>query len=241
MEETTPEAVVQNTETPAATTPEKKADKTPGNIQGVLAYVFFLFIIAALQKLDDDTLMFHAKNGAGLTLLFIVASFVSAWISVLFGSIISLIWLIPSILGAFHGYKNEKWAIPGVSNWAQNIPLDHWFGKGHAENMKPDMPVEDETQENVEPTLSEPVMTPSETPVIQESPEVSPEPTPEPTPDQVKPAEEVHPVLEPTLAPPVPENVPAPKVEPIPTAGISIEPSPTQENKSTNTPNNPIS
>ena len=108
MEETTPEAVVQNTETPAATTPEKKADKTPGNIQGVLAYVPFLFIIAALQKLDDDTLMFHAKNGAGLTLLFIVASFVSAWISVLFGSIISLIWLIPSILGAFHGYKNVE-------------------------------------------------------------------------------------------------------------------------------------
>jgi uncharacterized membrane protein len=155
MEEKAPEVAAPK---PAAPVEPKTAAKAPGNIQGVLAYVPFLFIMAALQRLEDDTLMFHAKNGAGLTVFFIAASFVSAWLHVATGTILMFVWLVPSIIGAFHGYKNEKWMIPGVSNWAQNIPLDKWFGVAHEENVKEEIqanyPTEAATMPKPEATAS---------------------------------------------------------------------------------------
>lgn len=148
MEETT-----QTTPPPKVESPN--SSQTPeGNLQGVLAYIPFLFIIAALQKLEDDTLMFHAKNGAGLTLLFIVASFVSAWLHVLFGSLLMLVFLVPAIIGAFHGWKNEKWMIPGISSWAQNIPLDKWFHESHEKNMNEDIPKTEPTPESPAPAAT---------------------------------------------------------------------------------------
>ena len=166
MEETTPEVAPETT----GAAPEKKqvnAVKAPGNIQGAHAYVPFLFIVAALQKLDDKTLMFHAKNGAGLTLLFIAASFVSAWLHVGIGGVLMFIWLIPAIIGAFHGFKNEKWNIPGVSSWSQNIPLDKWFATAHEEN------VEDEIKSNF-PTEASTAEAPMETPVAAPTEPVQP-------------------------------------------------------------------
>lgn len=167
MEETTPEAAPEKT----GAAPEIKKPitaKTPGNIQGVLAYVPFLFVMAALQRLDDKTLMFHAKNGAGLTLFFIAASFVSAWLHVATGSVLMFVWLIPSVIGAFHGFKNEKWNIPGVSSWAQNIPLEKWFGGAHEEN------IQDEIQSNIPTEAAPPVETPVQTPVEPNQPNNNP-------------------------------------------------------------------
>jgi|GEM_PF-3897659 len=137
MEETTPTIQTDQNSQVESPAPKEAAPVQPtGDIQAVIAYIPFLFIVAALQRLDDETLMFHAKNGAGLTLLFIVATFVSAWLHVLTGSLLMLVYLVPSILGAFHGWKNEKWSIPGISSWAQNIPMEKWFREKHEENVK---------------------------------------------------------------------------------------------------------
>lgn len=153
MEETTPTPPLQQeapapmaSEAPVPPAPaplppkEEKAAKPEGNLQGVIAYVPFLFIVAALQRLEDKDLMFHAKNGAGLTLVFIIASFVSAWIHVWTGTLLMILYVIPAAIGAFHGWKNERWMIPGVSVWAQNIPLDHWFSAAHEKNVQSEVP-----------------------------------------------------------------------------------------------------
>ncbi len=107
--------------------PTPPLNESKGNIQAVLAYIPFLFIAAMLQRPNDDQLVFHSKNGAGLTLLFIASSFVSAWVHAGIGSLLMFAYFIPTVLGAYHGYKNQKWSIPWISGWSQNIPLEKWF------------------------------------------------------------------------------------------------------------------
>lgn len=198
--------------TPSSSAPSS-APAVSGDWQAAIAYFSFLFLYTAWAKSDSPSHMWHAKNGAGLFVvylgLYIVMNILVTVLPVgmmsLLALIMSLINLaigIASLWGAWNAWKGKQWTIPVITNIGQKIPLEKWFHHSTQSSMSPAAPVAA-------------VQTPAPMP----EPMPMPEPTP-PTPVEPAPA----PMPEPM---PMPEPTPAP-VEPMPTPSAPTEPTPPQ-------------
>jgi len=146
-------------------------NSTPNSVQNpnlfaALAYVPFLFILTMLQKGDDPTHVWHAKNGAGLLVASIALSVI---VQILVGilPITFIAWagraviLFAVVYGAWNAWNGKQWNIPVLTPYAQKIPLEKWFKKSEVA------------------VASAPVEAPVETPVVAPETPVAPvEPAP---------------------------------------------------------------
>jgi|GEM_PF-2258951 len=201
--------------TPSSSAPSA-APAVSGDWQAAIAYFSFLFLYTAWAKSDSPSHMWHAKNGAGLFVvylgLYIVMNILVTVLPVGMMSLLALIMNlinlaigIASLWGAWNAWKGKQWTIPVVTNIGQKIPLEKWFHHSATPSMSPAAPTA--AAQTPAPTPA-PMPTPVEpTPTPAPMPEPMPEPTPAPTPVEPAPA----PMPEPTPAPvePTPPQTPA--------------------------------
>ena len=94
---------------------------------GAMAYVPGLFLLVAFWDRRADFHIWHAKQGLGLSLLFFIPMLTSAFISISFGAFLYFLWSIWAIWGVATAALGTQKPVPGLSVWAQNIPLEKWF------------------------------------------------------------------------------------------------------------------
>lgn len=157
-----------------------------GDWQAAIAYFSFLFLYTAWAKSDSPSHMWHAKNGAGLFViylgLYIVMNILVTVLPVgmvgLLAMIMNLINLaigLASLWAAWNAWKGKQWTIPFVTNIGQKIPLEKWFHKGAAAPMSaPAAAPSAPAAPAAEPTA------PAPAPMAEPVAPVAPAPTPEP-------------------------------------------------------------
>jgi uncharacterized membrane protein len=116
------------------TPPPPKKDNT---IMLVLSYLWILFLVPLLAEKEDPQVQWHAKHGMILTIVEIVLQigiYIVSWmlssISSLIGCVTcfipSLVWiafLVIRILSIVKATKGEKFLIPGLSQYVDQIKL----------------------------------------------------------------------------------------------------------------------
>ncbi len=168
---------------------------TAGDWQAAIAYFSFLWIYTAWAKSDSPSHMWHAKNGAGLFVIYlgvyiimnILVTVLPVGMLALLGMIMMIVNLavgLASLWAAWNAWKGKQWTIPVVTNIGQKIPLEKWFHKGAAAPMAASTPAATPTPA----PMAEPAPMPSPTPAPMPEPMPTPAPTPsaptEPTPPQ---------------------------------------------------------
>ncbi len=166
--------------TPMNTTPSTPVSS--GDWQAAIAYFNILFLYTAWAKSDSPTHMFHAKNGAGLFVVYLgIYILMNILVTVLpvgmmallslIMSLVNLLVLVASLYGAWNAWKGKQWSIPVVTGIGQKIPLEKWFHKGSA-SMASSAPVA---------PAAAPAQTPAE-PAPMPASEAAPAPAPMPAP-----------------------------------------------------------
>ena len=102
--------------------PEKKTDSGV-NPLAIISYIGPLCLIPYLSKEKDDFVSFHAKQGL---VLFIaeVATWAIAWVFPFLGflmNLVSLAWLVFSIIGIINVVHKEKKQLPVIGSFAGKI------------------------------------------------------------------------------------------------------------------------
>lgn len=98
------------------------------------AYLPFGFVVSLFQPKEDPELLWHTKNGAAYTALFIVIALFASVMSMVFyfGAIAALlfgIYFAASLLTAYNAVKGVKVLTPFLSAKAQSIPLEKFIQK----------------------------------------------------------------------------------------------------------------
>lgn len=158
-----------------------------GDWQAAIAYFSLLFLYTAWAKSDSPTHMWHAKNGAGLFVVYLALYIVMnilvtvlpvgmmALLSMIM-SLINLVILLASLYGAWNAWKGKQWSIPVITAIGQKVPLEKWFHKGAAPMASSPAPVAAPA-----PEAPAPAPTPTPAPMPTPAPE-APAPTATPTP-----------------------------------------------------------
>lgn len=107
---------------------EEKTNKTSNGSDieankgmAALSYFWILCLVPLLLKKRSKFAQFHAKQGAVLFGVEILAMFVS-WFPI-FGQLLMLALLIISVLGIIKALNGEWWKIPYIYDWSKKIKL----------------------------------------------------------------------------------------------------------------------
>lgn len=97
-------------------------------ILAMLGYIPLLCILPLFAAKKDAFALWHGKQGLVITFLALIESVLVPRLIVVipfFGGMLasacSLAVLILAVLGGWHAYKGEKWELPFVGKFAQNI------------------------------------------------------------------------------------------------------------------------
>ncbi len=91
----------------------------------ILSYLGPLFLIPLLTQKEDEFIQFHAKQGMTLFLLEVATAFISGipvfgWI---LGPVLSLAWLVLSIVGIMNVVNNREKELPVVGELAYKFKV----------------------------------------------------------------------------------------------------------------------
>jgi len=101
---------------------EDKAKKQT-NIMALISYIGPLCLVPILTKDQDEFVKFHAKQGLVLFGLEVAASVIFSIIPILWaiGWILSIAWLVLSILGIMNVVKDAKKELPIIGKYANKF------------------------------------------------------------------------------------------------------------------------
>lgn len=99
---------------------EQEIKKDDYRVTAALAYVFLLFFIPMAKK-ESEFCQFHAKQGIAMFVAWVVVSFL-AWIP-FFGWAAWISMIVLNVLAIVKTLKGEKWEIPVLGKYAQQIKL----------------------------------------------------------------------------------------------------------------------
>jgi len=89
----------------------------------ILSYICVLVIISLIYGKKDRFVMFHAKQGVGILLLWVVAPYV-LWIPILgwiAGPILMALTLVLAVYGIVYVAKGEEKPVPLVGKYIEKI------------------------------------------------------------------------------------------------------------------------
>lgn len=89
----------------------------------VLSYLCVLAIISLIAGRGDKFVMFHAKQGVGLLLLWVISPYV-LWIPILgwiAGPILMVLTSVLAIYGVIHAVKGEEKTVPIIGKYIEKI------------------------------------------------------------------------------------------------------------------------
>lgn len=90
-----------------------------------ISYISILCLVSLLLKKDSQFVQFHAKQGVVLLIAEVILCFVN--IIPYFGygvwRILSLAFLVISVIGIVNAWKGKYWKLPLLSEYAKNIKL----------------------------------------------------------------------------------------------------------------------
>jgi len=108
---------------------EKKVpQEKPGsneNVYAILSYLWILCLIPILMKKDDEFIKFHARQGLMLFIIEVGAGIIG--IIPVLGNVVYLLGMlvcgILSLIGIVQVLMGNKWKIPVVGDWAEQIKV----------------------------------------------------------------------------------------------------------------------
>lgn len=215
--ETTPQPQQANTSPAPA--------KAPGNVFAAISYLPpFLFLVTTFVKgKTDDFAFWHAKRGAALAVVGIIAWAIGYTAALLLSTAIiaNILYLglaLTAIFLAWKAWKNERNAVPVLDKLAAKIPLEKLIGKSAPAASTPApaaAPMPSSTPAPAAMPAAAPVSTPVTNTVVEKKEEVMAPAQAEPVGGMSKPADA--PVVAATTPAPaaVPAN-PAPAAMPTP-------------------------
>ena len=89
----------------------------------ILSYICVLVIISLIMGKKDKFVMFHAKQGVGILLLWVISPYV-LWIPILgwiLGPILMALTLVLMIYGIVYAAKGEEKPVPLVGKYIEKI------------------------------------------------------------------------------------------------------------------------
>lgn len=105
--------------------PQEPQSPSNENVYAILAYLWVLCLIPILMKKEDEFVKFHAKQGLMLFIVEVGLGIVG--IIPLLGSIVALLGTlvcgIISLIGIVQVLMGNKWKIPVIGDWAENIKI----------------------------------------------------------------------------------------------------------------------
>ena len=91
-----------------------------------ISYLGFLCLVPLFLKKSSPYVQFHAKQGLVFLIAEVIASFVNIipFFGIMVFGIVSLLFLIISLVAFVKTFNGESWEIPFVSDYANKIELD---------------------------------------------------------------------------------------------------------------------
>jgi len=96
-----------------------KKEVEEGKALAVISYFWLISLIVLLVKKDNEFVLFHAKQGFVLSLLYTL--FFTIPILRFITWILGMIGILFAIIGAVKAYSGETWKMPFLGDFAQKI------------------------------------------------------------------------------------------------------------------------
>ena len=110
---------------PEENVPATVGAKSDENLTAALSYISIIAVVILLTKKDSDFVQFHARQGLvlfiGEVVLWLVSMF--AWSLFYVVSLVSLIFLVASIVGFIKALGGERYRLPVVADLADQVKL----------------------------------------------------------------------------------------------------------------------
>ena len=96
-----------------------KKDVEEGKALAVISYFWLISLIVLLVKKDNEFVLFHARQGFVLALLYTL--FFAIPILNFITGILGMIGILFATIGAVKAYSGETWKMPFLGDFAQKI------------------------------------------------------------------------------------------------------------------------
>lgn len=103
----------------------EKAAVSTENVYAILSYLWILCLVPILMKKEEDFVKFHARQGLMLFIIEVAVGIIG--IIPFVGPIIYVLGMLAcgvlSIIGIVQVLKGNKWKMPLISDWAEQIKI----------------------------------------------------------------------------------------------------------------------
>lgn len=91
-------------------------------LYAAMSYMAFLVFVPLLTRRKDPFINFHAKQGLGILVGYVLAAIAANWISAI-GSLIFITLLVFDIIALVFTLQGRSWRIPGIGHLAEKVRL----------------------------------------------------------------------------------------------------------------------